>query len=219
MASQAWRGFECPTAVAAGCSAVISRRWPGPLDRYAVRPRATQGSGAFRSYPVLSGTHEGHCCQESVRTWPGDCARRRAGLTILLDPSSQLPASSRRAVGGQAGAPAAAQRRGRTRLTPASGALLALYDRQSSAFRAGWVLVSAIVLVCWIGVICLGRLTRTVYRATRIRDSETASGSTPAAARRLPGFRHSYAIVEAVERGLADDLAVEDQCSTQPAPH
>src|SRR5262249_7338365 len=44
-----------------------------------------------------------------------------AGLTVLLDPSSQLPGSSRRAARGQAGAPAAAQRRGRTSLTPASG--------------------------------------------------------------------------------------------------
>ena len=37
------------------------------------------------------GTHEGHRCQEGVRIWPGDYARRRAGLTVLLDPSSQLP--------------------------------------------------------------------------------------------------------------------------------
>ena len=42
------------------------------------------------AYPD-SGTHKGHHCQEGVRTWPGDYARRRAGLTILLDPSSQLP--------------------------------------------------------------------------------------------------------------------------------
>ena len=39
------------------------------------------------------GTHKGHHCQEGVRIWPGDYARRRAGLTILLDPSSQLPGS------------------------------------------------------------------------------------------------------------------------------
>jgi hypothetical protein len=38
-----------------------------------------------------SGTHKGHRCQEGVRTLPGDQARRRAGLTVLLDPSSQLP--------------------------------------------------------------------------------------------------------------------------------
>jgi hypothetical protein len=43
------------------------------------------------------GTHKGHECQEGVRTWPGDYARRRAGLIILLDPSSQVPGSSRRA--------------------------------------------------------------------------------------------------------------------------
>ncbi len=67
------------------------------------------------------GTHKGHRCQEGVRTWPGDYACRRAGLTALLDPSSQLSRSSRRAAGGQAGAPAAAQWRGRTSLTPASG--------------------------------------------------------------------------------------------------
>jgi len=67
------------------------------------------------------GTHKGHHCQEGVRIWPGDYARRRAGLTILLDPSAQVPGSSRRAARSQAGAPAAAQRRGRTSLTPASG--------------------------------------------------------------------------------------------------
>ena len=43
------------------------------------------------------------------------------GLTVLLGPSSQVPGSSRRAAGGQAGAPAAAQRRGRTSLMPPSG--------------------------------------------------------------------------------------------------
>src|SRR6266566_3683515 len=42
------------------------------------------------------------------------------GLTVLLDPSSQLPVLPPRGQ-GQAGAPAAAQRRGRTSLTPASG--------------------------------------------------------------------------------------------------
>ena len=37
-----------------------------------IRDRAVaQGSGVFRSYPVLSDTHEGHHCQEGVRTWPG----------------------------------------------------------------------------------------------------------------------------------------------------
>ena len=40
---------------------------------------------------ALIGTHKGHRCQEGVRIWPGDYARRRAGLTVLLDPSSQLP--------------------------------------------------------------------------------------------------------------------------------
>jgi len=39
---------------------------------------------------VERGTHKGHQCQEGVRTWPGDYARRRAGLTVLLDPSSRL---------------------------------------------------------------------------------------------------------------------------------
>ena len=43
------------------------------------------------------GTHKGHQCQEGVRTWPGDYARRRAGLNVLLDPSSQLPGRSSRA--------------------------------------------------------------------------------------------------------------------------
>ena len=39
----------------------------------------------------VCGTHKGHRCQEGIRIWPGGYARRRAGLTILLDPSSQLP--------------------------------------------------------------------------------------------------------------------------------
>ena len=82
--------------------------------------RGRQRTTAIQEDPV-GGTHKGHQCQEGVRTWPGDYARRRAGLTILLDPSSQVPGSSRRAARGQAGAPAAAQRRGRTSLTPASG--------------------------------------------------------------------------------------------------
>ena len=93
----------------------------------------------------LRGTHKGHQCQEGVRTWPGDFARRRAGLTILLDPSSQVPGSSRRAARGQAGAPAAAQRRGRTSLTPASG------GRSSGGgegFGCGWLTG----VVCWFPV-------------------------------------------------------------------
>jgi hypothetical protein len=34
------------------------------------------------------GTHKGRWCQEGVRIWPGGYVRRRAGLTVLLDPSS-----------------------------------------------------------------------------------------------------------------------------------
>ena len=48
----------------------------------------------------LLGTHKGHRCQEGIQIWPGDYARRRAGLTVLLGSSSQLPVSSRRAAGG-----------------------------------------------------------------------------------------------------------------------
>jgi len=81
----------------------------------------------------LCGTHKGHPCQEGIRTWPGDYARRRAGLTVLLDLSSQLPGSSRRAARSQAGAPAAAQRRGRTSLTPASGGRSSKAGKDSSA--------------------------------------------------------------------------------------
>ncbi len=90
------------------------------------------------------GTHEGHCCQEGIRTWPGDYARRRAGLTILLGPSSQLPVLPPRGQ-GQAGAPAAAQRRGRTSLTPASGG-------RSSRARKGPVADWLIRVVCWFPV-------------------------------------------------------------------
>jgi hypothetical protein len=43
----------------------------------------------IRTWP--GGTHKGHHCQEGIRTWPGGNARLRAGLTVLLDPSSQLP--------------------------------------------------------------------------------------------------------------------------------
>ena len=91
------------------------------------------------------GTHKGHHCQEGVRTWPGDYARRRAGLTVLLDPSSQLPGSFRRAARGQAGAPAAAQRRGRTSLTPASGG-------RSSRGEEGPVAVGLSGVACWFPV-------------------------------------------------------------------
>ena len=80
------------------------------------------------------GTHKGHHCQEGIRTWPGDYACRRAGVTVLLVSSSQLPGPCRRAARGQAGAPAAAQRRGRTSLTLASGA-------RSSRARKDWFAV------------------------------------------------------------------------------
>jgi hypothetical protein len=46
-----------------------------------------------------SGTHKGRC-QEGIRTWPGDYARRRAGLTVLLDPSLLLPVLPPRGAGG-----------------------------------------------------------------------------------------------------------------------
>jgi len=61
--------------------------------------------------------------------------RRRAGLTVLLDPFLAAAGSSRRAARGQAGAPAAAQRRGRTSLRPAS------VGRSSRAgrVRLGWL--------------------------------------------------------------------------------
>ncbi len=56
--------------------------------------------------------------------------------------SSQVPGSSRRAARGQAGAPAAAQRRGRTSLTPASGG-------RSSRARKGLVAVGLSGVACW----------------------------------------------------------------------
>jgi len=66
-----------------------------------------------------------------------------AGLAVLLDPSSQVPGSSRRAARGQAGVPAAAQRRGRTSLTPASGGRS---SRARKGAGCGW-LVRGRVLV------------------------------------------------------------------------
>jgi len=82
---------------------------------------ASEPGRAQRKPATIRGTHKGRHCQEGVRIWPGDYARRRAGLTVLQDPSSPLPSPSRRAARSQAGAPGAAQRRGRTSLTPASG--------------------------------------------------------------------------------------------------
>src|SRR5579859_984921 len=82
------------------------------------------------------GTHKGRWCQEGARTWPGDYARRRAGLTVRLDPSSQLPGLPP-CGRGQAGAPAAAQRRGRTSLRPASGGRSSRGEEGS--FR-GWLM-------------------------------------------------------------------------------
>ncbi len=69
----------------------------------------------------VRGTHKGHRCQEGIRIWPGDYACRRAGLTVLLDLPRSCPGLRAARPGGQAGAPAAAQRRGRTSLRPASG--------------------------------------------------------------------------------------------------
>ena len=53
--------------------------------------RARHRPYKYTAQRTLFGTHKGHHCQEGVRTWPGDYARRRAGLTVLLDPSLQLP--------------------------------------------------------------------------------------------------------------------------------
>ena len=114
------------TAHAATVSAEACAASKRPASK--IRDRLTESAG-WQTCPMIChgpdvphrGTHKGHHCQEGVRIWPGDYARRRAGLTVLLDPSPQLAGSSRRAARGQAGAPAAAQRRGRTSLTPAGG--------------------------------------------------------------------------------------------------
>ena len=58
------------------------------------------------------------------------------GLTVLLDPCSQLPVLPPRGQ-GQAGAPAAAQRRGRTSLTPASGGRS---SRGEEGLVCGWLI-------------------------------------------------------------------------------
>ena len=81
----------------------------------------------------VRGTHKGHQCQEGVRTWPGDYARRRAGLTILLDPSSQVPGSSRRAARGQAGAPAAQRAGGCHDHVSGTGLLSQMIERGAGA--------------------------------------------------------------------------------------
>ena len=80
-------------------------------------PCNCRGRGDLRDEPVC-GTHKGHQCQEGVRTWPGDYARRRADCS---SGSSSLLPGLPPCVRSHAGAPAAAQRRGRTSLTPASG--------------------------------------------------------------------------------------------------
>jgi hypothetical protein len=93
----------------------------------------------------VRGTHKGHQCQEGVRTWPGDYARRRAGLDCSSGSFLAAAGPSRRAARSQAGAPAAAQRRGRTSLTPASGG-------RSSRGRKGPVAVGLSGVVCWFPV-------------------------------------------------------------------
>ena len=72
--------------------------------------------------------------------WPGDYARCHGlGLTVLLDPSSQLPWSMPPRGRGQAGAPGAAQRRGRTSWTPASGGRSSRSEEASPVAVLGFV--------------------------------------------------------------------------------
>ena len=78
---------------------------PAPAHHYEVASAEASLRGPTSPYELrrgctIRGTHKGHRCQEGIRVWPGDYARRRAGLTVLLDPSSPLPSPSRRAAGG-----------------------------------------------------------------------------------------------------------------------
>ena len=94
--------------------------------------RATTVKRAYGSGPVATSCRPG---------W-ADCSSGS---------SSQVPGSSRRAARGQAGAPAAAQRRGRTSLTPASGGRSSEARKGSVAvgFVRGRVLVPGAWLAEW----------------------------------------------------------------------
>jgi hypothetical protein len=112
-----------PSSSMGPCRLIIAEAYEYAHVRIRMHSGGTRSSAPIRATTVKSAYGSG-----PVTT------RRRAGLTVLLDPSSQLPGSSRRAARGPAGAPAAAQRRGRTSLTPASGG-------RSSRARKGSVAV------------------------------------------------------------------------------
>jgi hypothetical protein len=82
-----WPGFP-PPALSAVTGDRFRRQDDGP------RAACTCGRRCQRHgnpEDPAGGTYKGHYCQEGVQTWPGDFARRRAGLTVLLD----LPRSCR----------------------------------------------------------------------------------------------------------------------------
>jgi hypothetical protein len=87
------------TSIGSACivtvkSCKLRRALSRPRCAHRASGRPSPSAAASRA---VGGTHKGHQCQEGVRTWPGDYARRRAGLTVFLDPSSRLPGSSCRA--------------------------------------------------------------------------------------------------------------------------
>jgi hypothetical protein len=116
---------------------------------------------------TLIGTHEGHHCQEGVRIWPGWLRAPPGWADCSAGSSSRLPGPSRRAARGPAGAPAAAQRRGRTSLTPASG------GRPSGRGRAGCGLA-------YTGVVCvfLARGWRSGLASTHPAPRQCAAAMT-----------------------------------------
>ena len=93
---------------------------------------------------TIFGTHKGHRCQEGVRIWPGDYARRRAGLTVLLCPSSQLP--------GPAAARPGSSWSARSRAAARTNELDAGERREiiggGEGFGCGWL----VGVVCWFPV-------------------------------------------------------------------
>src|SRR5580704_19605603 len=66
---------------------------PRPAEFAAAdRPHAKgPGPAVPTALDPVRGTHKGYHCQEGARIWPGGDGRRRAGPTVLLDPSAQLP--------------------------------------------------------------------------------------------------------------------------------
>ncbi len=124
--------------------------------------RARSWPGWSRRRTERLGTHKGQWCQEGMGYRPGGFAWCcRAGPDCSSGSSSQLPWFTSPCWRGQAGAPAAAQRRGRTSLRPASG------DGSWEAGKIVFVLVLRVVFVPGVagGVVSQAPIRRRPQRA------------------------------------------------------